>query len=87
MFQSAELILILTPLLTAIGTWIIKNLVPSISGNYTLVIVAALSVAGSFLAEYLLTDISWIAHLIAGSAAIVVNQVYRGITKPEEDEF
>ena len=80
MLETTEILLLLAPILTYVATWLLKRITPLISGNVTILVVTALSMLSTYVADLLVEDVSWTAHFLAGAAAIIIDQIKKGLT-------
>jgi hypothetical protein len=77
------LIAIAMPLLTLASTWLLKKIVPAITGVYTLVAVPVLAGVITLLAPLVVDEsLPFVVQLLTGAGAVLLHQLYRGLATP-----
>src|SRR5690606_20081485 len=78
------LVAIVTPLVTLAATWLLKKILPFITGIKTLVVVPIVAGIFTLLSDLLFThDLSFIVQLVAGIGAVFIHQLYVQLTQEE----
>ena len=76
------LVAIVTPLVTLAATWLLKKILPFITGIKTLVVVPIVAGIFTLLSDLLIThDLSFIVQLVAGIGAVFIHQLYVQLTQ------
>lgn len=82
--SATSVITWLMPVITLGATWLIKKIIPKITGTLTLIVVPLVSTGIAYLGTLVSDDSSFFINLLAGLGSVFLNQFYRALTQPSE---